>query len=159
VNDNTSLIDAELLDAEFVDTEFVDTDSSGLAGLQVQFDIALKFTSPLTHMAPMSKALAASFDAAPQIPVHLVGLSQDHRYVSMTFAITLGSLDEIKNSQPRTLLALNLISQLVSQLSSYGPVLTALPAKDSHDSRAAVAFLAREQNTGRAVSQSLIAIG
>lgn len=149
MNDHTSLIEAELIDA----------DSSGLAGLQVQFDIALKFTSSLAHMAPMAKALAASFDTAPQIPVHLVGLSQDHRYVSMTFAITLGSLDEIKNAQPRTLLALNLISQLVCQLSAYAPVLTALPAKDSNDSLAAVAFLAHEQNTGRVVSQALIAIG
>ncbi len=149
MNDHTSLVDAELMGA----------DTSALAGLQVQFDIALKFTSSLAQMAPMAKALAASFDAAPRIPVHLVGLSQDHRYVSMTFAITLGGLDEIKNSEPRSLLALNLISQLVCQLSTYTPVLTALPAKDSHDSLAAVEFLTREQITGRVVSQALIAIG
>jgi hypothetical protein len=114
------------------------------AGLSTQLDVGLKLTSSLEKFAPVAKALTAIFDAAESVPVSLVGLSHDDQALSVTFSITLGTLEEIRNASPRAISAMNLMSQIIQRLSSCEPVLAALPARGSAEAEAAQAFLAME---------------
>jgi|TARA_B110000503_G_scaffold136095_1_gene217864 hypothetical protein len=114
------------------------------AGIDAKIDIGLKLTSSIHGMVAMTKSLTAIFGTAEQVPVGLVGLSQDSRAVSLTFAISLGSLNDIRNASQPSIDAMNLMSQIVDDLSAYEPVLTALPAIGSEEERAAQEFLTRE---------------
>jgi len=129
------------------------------AGLGTQLDIGLRLTSSVQCMAPMAKSAAALFGTSAQVPVRLVGLDQDARRVSITFAITLGSLDEIRDAAPRSIAAMNLMSQIVHDLSSFEPVLTALPAPGSAEALAADAFLARDYATTQSTLGVLEPVG
>lgn len=144
---------------ELMNLDAESSDSFEFAGLSAHLDIGMKLTSSLNSVASVAKTLTALFDNAPQVPVQLVGVSQDSQTVSLTFAITLGSLEEIRSSSPRALCAMNLMSDIVAVLSSCEPVLTALPVQGSAESIAACKFLASKRTTVHGAGRILDLVG
>ena len=115
----------------------VDSRDLGLVGIERHVDIGLRLAPQREHAAAAAKGMAALLDAEPGVPVRLAGLGSDGSRVHLTFAISLGSLDDIKAASPTARAAVLLLQRIVETFAAYDPCLVELPDPQSPEAKRA----------------------
>jgi hypothetical protein len=124
------------------------------AGLRKTFEvgIALAPCGPAATVA--AKALAAFLDEHRSTPVRLVGLAVHGSRVTITVAVSLGTVDDLKAGSANSRAALAAIQDLIDHLGAYDPAITALPDPNTAEAELAhVVRTSREHTLDSVVGQ------
>lgn len=119
------------------------TDDLGAWGLEKRLDVAVELVAPRAALASLAKAVAAIVNEAdtPSVTVKLAGLEGRSGDVSLTLAIDLGSVSQIREGSEYSRAAVNLLATLVSGFKAYTPTLVQVPAQASASAAAARRWL------------------
>ncbi len=100
----------------------------GFAGLRRSFDVGIRLAPSASSAAVAAKSLGALLDAHPLVPVRLVDIDGGGPRVSITLAVCLGTVDEVKAGAENSRAALTLLQRIVDDLAAYDPAFVQLPA-------------------------------
>jgi len=114
------------------------------AGLRKTFEVGIALAPCGQAATVAAKALAAFLDEHPSTPVRLAGLAVHGSRVTITVAVSLGTVDDLKAGAMNSRQALAAIQDLIDHLGAYDPAITALP-----DPSTAEAELAHVGRTSR----------
>lgn len=88
--------------------------------------------------------LQAVFAAAPHIPVRLAGLSSEDGRLVYTFAVSIGTSEEIAERTERARNAASLVDTIITDLSMFDAALCAIPEDTSDEALLADDYLDRQ---------------
>ena len=131
-------------------------DAQGLAdaGLRKTFEVGIALAPCGQAATVAAKALAAFLDEHPSTPVRLAGLAVHGSRVTITVAVSLGTVDDLKAGAMNSRAALAAIQDLIDHLGAYDPAITALPDPSTAEAELAhVVRTSREHTLDSVVGQ------
>ena len=124
------------------------------AGLRKTFEVGIALAPCGQAATVAAKALAAFLDEHPSTPVRLAGLAVHGSRVTITVAVSLGTVDDLKAGAMNSRQALAAIQDLIDHLSAYDPAITALPDPSTAEAELAhVVRTSREHTLDSVVGQ------
>ena len=124
------------------------------AGLRKTFEVGIALAPCGQAATVAAKALAAFLDEHPSTPVRLAGLAVHGSRVTITVAVSLGTVDDLKAGAMNSRQALAAIQDLIDHLGAYDPAITALPDPSTAEAELAhVVRTSREHTLDSVVGQ------
>ena len=123
-------------------------------GLRKTFEVGIALAPCGQAATVAAKALAAFLDEHPSTPVRLAGLAVHGSRVTITVAVSLGTVDDLKAGAMNSRQALAAIQDLIDHLGAYDPAITALPDPSTAEAELAhVVRTSREHTLDSVVGQ------
>ena len=139
---------------EFGDTAEDSPQRLADAGLRKTFEVGIALAPCGQAATVAAKALAAFLDDHPSTPVRLAGLAVHGSRVTITVAVSLGTVDDLKAGAKNSREALAAIQDLIDHLGAYDPAITALPDPSTAEAELAhVVRTSREHTLDSVVGQ------
>ncbi len=139
---------------EFGDTAEASPQRLADAGLRKTFEVGIALAPCGQAATVAAKALAAFLDDHPSTPVRLAGLAVHGSRVTITVAVSLGTVDDLKAGAINSREALAAIQDLIDHLGAYDPAITALPDPSTAEAELAhVVRTSREHTLDSVVGQ------
>ena len=117
------------------------------AGLRRTFEVGVSLSPHGQSAAVAAKALAAFLDQHLSTPVRLAGLGVYGSRVTITLAVSLGTVDDLKAGAKNSREALAAIQDLIDHLSAYDPAITTLPDPSTAEAELALVVQTSRQHT------------
>ena len=117
-------------------------DPMALGGMRRSFEIGLRIAPTVSSAVVAAKGLSAVLDGLQETPVRLAGLGASGSRVHITLAVSLGSLDDVRDASAPARSALAVLQSVIDHCAAYDPAFVALPARDSLEARIAEALTA-----------------
>ena len=117
------------------------------AGLRRTFEVGVCLNPHGQAAAVAAKALAAFLDQHLSTPVRLAGLGVHGSRVTITLAVSLGTVDDLKVRAQNSREALAAIQDLIDHLSAYDPAITTLPDPSTAEAELALVVQTSRQHT------------
>lgn len=117
------------------------------AGLRRTFEVGVCLNPHGQAAAVAAKALAAFLDQHLSTPVRLAGLGVHGSRVTITLAVSLGTVDDLKVGAQNSREALAAIQDLIDHLSAYDPAITTLPDPSTAEAELALVVQTSRQHT------------
>ena len=117
------------------------------AGLRRTFEVGVCLNPHGQAAAVATKALAAFLDQHLSTPVRLAGLGVHGSRVTITLAVSLGTVDDLKVRAQNSREALAAIQDLIDHLSAYDPAITTLPDPSTAEAELALVVQTSRQHT------------
>ena len=117
------------------------------AGLRRTFEVGVCLNPHGRAAAVAAKALAAFLDQHLSTAVRLAGLGVHGSRVTITLAVSLGTVDDLKVGAQNSREALAAIQDLIDHLSAYDPAITTLPDPSTAEAELALVVQTSRQHT------------
>ena len=106
-------------------------------GLERIVELGLAISSTECAATRAANDISNVLQKHPTTPVRIAAVGRSTSRVSVTLAVTLGTIESIKLGSPEVDEAMALLKQLVDDLATYDPAFTTLPDPESFDARIA----------------------
>ena len=106
-------------------------------GLERIVELGLAISSTESAATRAANDISNVLEDHPTTSVRIAAVGRSTSRVSVTLAVTLGTIEAIKLGSPEVDEAMALLKQLVDDLATYDPAFTTLPDQDSFDARIA----------------------
>ena len=117
------------------------------AGLRRTLEVGVSLSPHGQAAAVAAKALSAFLDQHLSTPVRLAGLGVYGSRVTITLAVSLGTVDDLKAGAKNSREALAAIQDLIDHLRAYDPAITTLPDPSTAEAELALVVQTSRQHT------------
>lgn len=106
-------------------------------GLERIVELGLAISPTESAAVRAANDIASVLEEHPRTPVRIAAVGRSASRVSVTLAVTLGTVEAIREGATEVADAMSLLQQLVDDLATYDPAFTALPDSESIDAQIA----------------------